>query len=54
MMACYQLFYVVDEISEFTDKRYLLWYVWGKTRNAYRVLVVETEGKGHLEIAQCR
>jgi hypothetical protein len=27
---------------------------WGKTRFAYRVLVVETEGKVSLEIAQCR
>jgi recombinational DNA repair protein RecR len=26
----------------------------GETRNAYRVLVVETEGTGPLEIAQCR
>jgi len=27
---------------------------WGKKRYAYRVLVVETEGKGPLEMVQCR
>jgi len=49
----YQLFYVGDEISDFKCRR-CSWGVWGKVRSAYRVLVVETEGKGPLEIAQCR
>jgi len=50
MMMCYQLFYVGDEISDFKDKRYSQG-VWGKMGNAYRFLVVETDGKGSLEIA---
>jgi hypothetical protein len=49
MMMCYQLFCFGDEIREFKDRRYL-WDAWGKTRDAYRVLVEETEGSKYLEI----
>ena len=52
MMTCHQLLYFDYEISEFKDRR-CLWDVWGKTRNSYRVLLVETEGNGTLGIVQC-
>jgi hypothetical protein len=49
MMMYYQLFCFGDEISGFKDMRCLC-DVGEKTRDAYRVLVVETEGSKYLEI----